>query len=314
MRVSLGLPGGFWRRPGAAAVAIAVVSVPLILLQREAGIVVALVGLCLYPVLDVPRILARPSWWRGAALSVLGWFGLFIAVMGALESVRPVGEDAMVFLLPFMLYPIALATSAAVRLEGRLRGRPRESHPRVGGVLVAIVCGLFVGVPLTLNMIPAMIQAITGNSPSNSEIFEEGEVLSATPEQVTVRLDRAKTDVFRLGPETKFAFQGPGSRKVEGEAGAAWLKASQRVGLHYVYRNHVAEAQVVTIWVDRKGCTGNARWIAATQTPAPDPPAELSLTGTMWAVSLVNAMHRGTTSGRLSSAPETFSPMRCSTA
>ena len=116
---------GFWRRPGAAAIAIAVVCVPLILLLREAGVLVGLAGLCLYPFLDVPRILSRPSWWRAAAFSVIGWIGLFIVIMGATESVRHLGEDAMVFLLPFMLYPIALAVSGVVRLGGRLAGGPQ---------------------------------------------------------------------------------------------------------------------------------------------------------------------------------------------
>ena len=274
---------GFWRRPGAAAIAIAVVSVPLILLLGEAGILVGLTGLCLYPLLDVPRILARPSWWRAAAFSLLGWIGLFIVIMGATESVRHLVEDAMVFLLPFMLYPIALAASGAVRLGGRVAGWPQELFARRGGLIVALMCGLFVFVPLALNMSPSVTMALTGNSPPNWEFADEGEVLSATPEQVTVRLDRAKTEVFRLGPDTTFAFQGPGSKMVEGEPGPSWLKVPQRVGVHYVYRNRVAEAQSVTIWVERKGCAGNAKWIAATEALGTSSPPAATLTGTTWA-------------------------------
>ena len=274
---------GFWRRPGAAAIAIAVVSVPLILLLREAGILVGLAGLCLYPFLDVPRILSRPSWWRAAALSVLGWIGLFIVIMAATESVRHLGEDAMVFLLPFMLYPIALAVSGVIRLGGRLAGGPQEVLARRGGLIVALVCGLFVVVPLALNMIPAVTMALTGNSPPNTEIAEEGEVVSATPEQVTVRLDRGKTEAFQLGPDTTFAFQGPGWKMVEGEPGSSWLKVSQRVGVHYVYRNRIAEAQSVTIWVERKGCAGNAKWMAAMQALGTSSPAAATLTRTTWA-------------------------------
>ena len=273
---------GFWRRPGAAAIAIAVVCVPLILLLREAGVLVGLAGLCLYPFLDVPRILSRPSWWRAAAFSVIGWIGLFIVIMGATESVRHLGEDAMVFLLPFMLYPIALAVSGVVRLGGRLAGAPQGLLARRGGLIVALVCGLFVVVPLALNMIPAVTMALTGNSAPNWEYADEGEVLSATPEQVTVRLDRAKTEAFRLGPDTTFAFQGPGWKMVEGEPGPSWLKAPQRVGVHYVYRNRVAEAQRVMIWVERKGCAGNAKWMAAMQALGTSSPAATTLTGTTW--------------------------------
>lgn len=274
---------GFWRRPGAATIAIAVVSVPLILLLGEAGIVVAMVGLCLYPFLDVPRILSRPSWWRAAAFSVLGWIGLFIAIMAATESVRHLGDDAMVFLLPFMLYPIALAVSGVVRLGGRVAGWPQDLLARRGGLIVALVCGLFVVVPIAMNMIPAVTMALTGNSPQNWEYTDEGEVLSATPEQVTVRLDRAKTEVFRLGPDTTFAFQGPGWKMVEGEPGLSWLKAPQRVGVHYVIRNRIAEAQRVTIWVERKGCAGNAKWMATMQALGTSLPPAALLTGTKWA-------------------------------
>lgn len=116
----------FWRRPGAAAIVIAAVCVPVILLLHEAGLVVGMVGLGLYPFLDVPRLLSRPSWWRAAAFSVLGWIGLFIAIIAATESVRHLGDDAMVFLLPFMLYPIALAVSGVVRLGGGLAGWPQD--------------------------------------------------------------------------------------------------------------------------------------------------------------------------------------------
>ena len=78
---------------------------------------------------SMSRASSRPSWWRAAAFSVLGWIGLFIAIMGAIESVRHLGEDAMVFLLPFMLYPIALAVSGVVRREaGSQERRKKRSH------------------------------------------------------------------------------------------------------------------------------------------------------------------------------------------
>jgi hypothetical protein len=273
----------FLRMPGATGVAIAVVSVPLILLMPEPGILIALVALCLYPVLDVPRILARSSWWRGAMISALVWIVLFTALVGTVDSVRPLREDAMVFLLPFMMYPMALAISGLVRLEGRVRGRPRESGPRIAGILGAVACGLLVGVPLTLNMIPALMQGITGDSPPNFEYSSEGEVLSVTPEHITVRLTTAATESFRLSPETKFVFQGPGSPMVTGPpAGPVWLTPGQRIGLHYVYRAREAQAHLVTIWIDRKGCAGDAKWTAARQTPAPSSHTIPSLIGTTW--------------------------------
>jgi hypothetical protein len=132
-------------------------------------------------------------------------------------------------------------------------------------------------------MIPAVTTALTGNSAPNWEFAGEGEVVSATPEQMTVRLDHAKTEVFRLGPDTTFAFQGPGWKMVGGEPGPSWLKAPQRVGVDYVYRNRIAEAHRVTIWVERKGCAGNAKWMAAMQALGTPSPAAAPLTGTTWA-------------------------------
>src|SRR5262249_28245467 len=148
---------------GAAGVALALVSVPLMLLLRgEGAMLVALVALLLYPLLDVPRLLGRPSWWIGAIVSVVVWIVLFIGLTETAESIHRMGDNAMVFLLPFMLYPLALAISGAVRLEGWLRGRPRETGPRratiaVGGTYAVLVIG-----SLALALIPAVIEKITG--------------------------------------------------------------------------------------------------------------------------------------------------------
>ncbi len=108
-------------------------------------------------------------------------------------------------------------------------------------------------------------------------------MLSATPERVSVQLAGAPTESFRLGPETTFDFRGPGSHIVTGTAGPAWLTAGQRVGVEYVYRGREAQAERVKIWIERKGCAGNAKWAAANQPPAPSPHEFPSLTGTTWA-------------------------------
>lgn len=134
-----------------------------------------------------------------------------------------------------------------------------------------------------MNIIPSLTMALTGNSPKNWEFNDEGEVISATPGQVAVRRGDATTEVFRLGPDTTFAFQGPGWKMVEGEPGPSWLKPPQHIGVHYVYRNRVAEAQIVTIWVERKGCAGNAKWMAAMQALEKSSPAAATLTRTAWA-------------------------------
>ena len=271
----------FWRLPGGTGLAIAVVTVPLILLLPDIRLLVVLAALCLYPVLDVPRILARPSWWRGAAISAIVWFVAFAVLTGIADSVRRLGEDAMILLLPFMMYPIGLVLSGIVRLEGRLRGRPRESGPRIATIVIGVACGLMVIVPAALNMIPVVIEKTTGNTPPNVVYSGDGEVLASDAEHVSVRV-AGKPESFRVTSETKFDFRGPGPRQVSGAAGPEWLKAGQRVGLEYVYRGGEAQARAVNIWIERKGCAGDAKWTAAAQAPASSASSFPSLAGTTW--------------------------------
>lgn len=243
----------FLRKPGAVGAAIAVVCVPLILLLGDgAGVVIAFAGLCLYPILDVPRLLLARSWWLGALISVVVWIVVFVLLIATVDKVEPLHEGAMIFMVPMMTYPIGLVISGLVRAERVLRGLPHESGQRMAAVLVTLVCGGVVVVPPMLNMVPILTERITGNTPGNTVYTEEGAVVSATPGQVVVRLG-GRTESFGLGRDTKFGFLGPGWRMQTTPAGPAWLKAGQRVGLEYVYRARAAEATSVTIWVEEPG-------------------------------------------------------------
>lgn len=281
VRRSLNLVARVWRMPLGHALAIVIVSVPSILLWPEAGILVELAALCLYPVLDIPRILTLPSWWRGAMLAAVVWFVVFFALVGIADTVHPLRENAMIFLLPFMLYPLALAIAGIVRLEGRLSRRPPESVTRIGAVVVGVTVGLIVVGPILTGMIPRLMPQFTGNSPENWVYSGEGDVLAATSDRVNVRLTGTSTDSFRLSPETTFVFMGPGSALVTGTAGPEWLEPGQRIGLHYVVRDHEARVENVSIWIDRTDCPGDAKWAAASQAPASSQ-ADSSLAGTTW--------------------------------
>jgi hypothetical protein len=272
----------FWRLPGVAGLGLAIVSVPLILVLNQSGILVALVALCLYPLLDVPRILGRRSWWAGAFVSLIVWILVFGILTGVVDSVHRMGDNAMVFLLPFMLYPLALVVSGLVRLEGRINGRPRESGPRIAAIAVTIVCGLFVGVPVTMNMIPVLIENATGNTPSNTIYSSDGQVLAASPGEVSIRLNTAKTESFHLDTSTTFGFLGPGWKTPKAPAGPDWLKPGQRIGVDYVYRQRQAWAKGITIWIDRKGCAGDEKWNARTRDAGSSPDVQ-SISGTTWA-------------------------------
>jgi uncharacterized membrane protein YhaH (DUF805 family) len=273
-------PHGFWRKPGAAGLALVIVSVPLVILARQAGAFVAFAAMCLYPILDVPRTLGRRSWWVAAAISVAVWIVVFVVLAATADAVGPIGEAGLIFVVPIMTYPIALVIAGLVRLERRLRGRPAESGQRIAFILCTVACGLFVGVPIASNFIPPLYEGITGNTIDNFLYSEDGEVTAFTPGKIDVRMSTGKSESFAIGPDTKFDFRGPGSAIVTGTAGPDWLKPGQRIELQYVYRDRVAQASAVNIWIDRKGCKGDAAWIAATEKTTTT--GVRSLAGTAW--------------------------------
>ena len=84
-------------------------------------------ALTLYSFLDPLLVAARPgSWIRLAMLSLAGWMVLFM--VGAAAS-QKMGSDAMVFLFPFMVFPVTLILGGLVRI---VRGRTQKV-PRVAG-------------------------------------------------------------------------------------------------------------------------------------------------------------------------------------
>jgi hypothetical protein len=267
-----------WRAPGGTGAVMAAVAIPLIVLFPAAGILVVLITVFVYPAFDVIHILRYRSWWRGVLIAAPIWFVLFVLLVGIADARRPMREDAMVFLFPFMLYPIAIAVSGVVRLQGRAGGRSRESDVRIAG----IVCGLLVLAPILLSVVPDLVSNITGNTPANTVISGDGEVVTAAAaDRVDVRI-AGKTEAVHFGAATKFGFQGPGSAVVTGTAGPEWLKPGQKVNVSYVYRRHEAQAEGIYIWIDRKGCADQPKWAAVSQA-ASSPPTAASLAGTAWA-------------------------------
>jgi hypothetical protein len=100
-------------------------------------------------------------------------------------------------------------------------------------------------------------------------------VVDADAQHVSVRGPGPPS--YRLTPETRFGFLGPGTRPAEPPPGPAWLKPGQKVQVDYVLRDGVAHAQHVSIWIDRKGCTGDERWTAM-----PAPAEDAPLAGSTW--------------------------------
>jgi hypothetical protein len=269
------------RRPGTLGLTIGVLAVPLILGSGAAGVLVALTALCAYPLLVVPMTLAGPSWWRAALVSTLVWIVVFSVVVGTADSMRHLGDDSMIFLLPFTMYPLALLIAGLVRIERKVRGRPLESGPRIAAVIGGVACAALVGVPLALNLLPFAVERITGNSPPNTVSTAEAEVIGAATGTFTARLGRG-AESFRVTPETRFGFLGSGRRPADMPAGPAWLKAGQRVSLEYAYRGGQAEARYVGIVIEDSGCMGDPKWAAAQQETDASAKGVPSLAGTHW--------------------------------
>jgi hypothetical protein len=269
------------RKPGGSGVVMAAGIIPLIFLMPGIAGVIVVVALVVYPFVDTPRTLAGGSWWRAALVALPVWLIVFVVLTGLVETVRPMGAGAMVYLAPFMLYPFALAITGLVRLAYWLDLRPRASGPRTAAISVGIVGGLLIFGPVLLGVISMIRERVTGNTAPNTSLSREGEVVSAAPGRVDVRLSDGKVESFQFGQDTSFVFLGPGSPLVKGEAGPSWLTLGQKVGLSYVYRSHQATASNISIWIDRKGCAGDEQWLAAGRPDAPAQDAP-SLVGSTW--------------------------------
>ena len=60
-----------------------------------------------------------PRFWLNLVLSIVAWLGLFAALSGTIESFRHMGDDGMIFLGAFMIFPVALVAAGILRLARR---------------------------------------------------------------------------------------------------------------------------------------------------------------------------------------------------
>lgn len=107
--------------PGRAAVLIAV-TLPFMLLGRGVAAWSGFAAVMLFSITDPFLILRGRSWWAGALVSLPCWIAVFVILGAAATQAGNLREGAMVFLLPMMIYPIALAVSGVVRIMVRAAG------------------------------------------------------------------------------------------------------------------------------------------------------------------------------------------------
>jgi hypothetical protein len=94
----------------------AAVSLVLMYALQPAAAWIAFAAVTLYALTDAALNTWRRSWWLGAVMSVAVWLPVFGVLTEAADALNHLRESMMVFLLPFMLYPAALALSGLVRL------------------------------------------------------------------------------------------------------------------------------------------------------------------------------------------------------
>jgi len=250
--------------------------VPMFVFPSAAALV-ALLALCGFAILDPLLVIRRRSWWQGALLSVLVWLGLLTVEVGVADHLQHLRESTMVFLLPFMIYPVVLAVSGLARLIGENLGWTPSKTSWIAGAISVLGIGALLSLQLARMLVPALSEKLTGETPPNTIYAgQDSKVIAAIEGQVDV-LERGKQETYRLTSETKFDFRGPGSGKWDTPAGASWLKPEQRVNIDYVYRQGKRQAQLVCIWLDGSPCLPNP--------PAGGgKPAVTSLAGSVWEV------------------------------
>jgi hypothetical protein len=85
------------------------------------GILFVFAGMCAYSGLSPWTAATRPRWWASAIFGVIGWLALFGALISTAEALahKNLGTDAMVLMLPMMVYPVLLAISGLVHWSRR---------------------------------------------------------------------------------------------------------------------------------------------------------------------------------------------------
>ena len=111
----------FQSSPGRAAVLIAL-TLPLMLPGRDVAAWSGFAAVMLFSITDPFLILRGRSWWAGALVSIPCWIGVFVVLGYTATRVGQLREGAMIFMLPMMIYPIALTVSGVVRLIARAAG------------------------------------------------------------------------------------------------------------------------------------------------------------------------------------------------
>jgi hypothetical protein len=87
--------------------------------QKEIPILVGAALFTLYSLTNPFALVFARRFWLSLVLSIAAWFVLFVALGATIDSFKHMGDDGMVFLGAFMVFPVALAGAGIARLIRR---------------------------------------------------------------------------------------------------------------------------------------------------------------------------------------------------
>lgn len=93
----------------------AIVSVPAMIIWRDAAPFIGSLALTIFSLIDPLANIRQRSWWVGAFVSAASWFVLFLVTAATTDILSDQPDIVMVFLLPLMAYPAAMALSGLIR-------------------------------------------------------------------------------------------------------------------------------------------------------------------------------------------------------
>ena len=99
----------------------ALVSVPAMIIWREAAPIVGPFALTVFSLVDPLTNIGRRSWWTGALVSAASWFVLYLVTGVTTDAVSNQPDVQLGFILPLMVYPAMMALSGLTRFLASLR-------------------------------------------------------------------------------------------------------------------------------------------------------------------------------------------------
>ena len=108
-------PVSLVRTSAGLAFVTAIVSVPAMIIWRDAAPSIGPFALTIFSLIDPLANIRQRSWWAGAFVSAASWFVLFLVTAATTDIVSGQPDVVIRFILPLMVYPVAMALSGLIR-------------------------------------------------------------------------------------------------------------------------------------------------------------------------------------------------------